>query len=83
MATITIDVDDEVLKEIEAKAAKENRNLAGVVNELLRRDLAKPYKLELEGWKWKTKLRPGVDLTSREKLYDLMDDAEEMKRRGF
>lgn len=79
--TITIDAD--VLAQLEEKAKKESREVDAVVNELLRQALGekKPYKLELQGWD--AELRPGVDLNSRSKLYELMDDADEMKRRGF
>lgn len=82
MATITITIEDEVLKRLEEKAAKENRSADEVANDLIRQELAKAYKLELEGWNWKTELQPGIDLTSRDKLYDVLDGAEEMKRRG-
>ena len=81
MATITI--EDDLLRQLEEKAAEENRSADEVANEVLRWGLKKPYKLELEGWKWKTELQPGIDLTSREKLYDILDGPDEMKRRGF
>ena len=74
MATITI--EDELLRQLEEKAAKESRSADEVANELLRKSLGKPYKLELEGWKWKTELQPGIDLTDRNKLYDAMDDPD-------
>ncbi len=80
-----IAIEDDVLKQLEEKAAKESRTAEEVANELLRQSLeaAKPYKLELEGWKWKTELQPGIDLTDRDKLYDILDGPDEMKRRGF
>lgn len=74
MAQATIAIDEELLKQIEEKAAKESRTAEEVANELLRQSLAKPYKLELQGWN--AELRPGVDLTDRDKLYELMDGPE-------
>jgi hypothetical protein len=77
-----IAIEDDVLKQLEEKAAKESRTTDEVANELLRQsfEAAKPYKLELEGWK--TELQPGVDLTDRDKLYDLMDGDELLKKYG-
>jgi len=73
MATITI--DDDVLKQLEEKAGKESRTADEVANDLLRKQLEeKPYKLELEGWKWPSELL--VDITDREKLYEALDDPE-------
>jgi hypothetical protein len=76
MAQATITIDEDLLKQIEEKAAKESRTAEEVANELLREALEKPYKLELEGWKWKTELQPDIDLTDRNKLYDILDGPE-------
>jgi len=80
MATITIDED--LLKRIEEKAAKESRTAEQIANELLRSSLngQKPYKLELEGWN--AQLRPGVDLSDRNQMYELMDGDELAKKYG-
>jgi len=80
MATITLTVDDEVMKELEERAAKESRSVEEVANELLQNS-ARPYKLELEGWNWPSELL--VDVSDREKLYEVLDDDEYMKKRGF
>jgi plasmid stability protein len=77
VATITI--DDDVMKDLAERAAKESRSADDVANELLRKSV-KPYKLELEGWP--AELKPGVDLTDRNKLYELMDGAELVKKYG-
>ncbi len=76
MAQATITIDEDLLKQIEEKAAKESRTAEEVANELLRQSLEakKPYKLELQGWN--AELQPGVDLEDRSKLYDLMDGPE-------
>jgi len=76
MATITI--DDDVLKKLEEKAGKESRTAEEVANELLRKSL-EPYKLDLEGWKWNSELL--VDVADRQKLYEVLQDDEYMKKR--
>jgi plasmid stability protein len=72
---ITLAIDDELLKKIKEKAARDGRTLQGVANDLLRQAL-KPqtqegFKLKLRGWK--AIEQPGVDLFDRDKLFDLMD----------
>lgn len=80
MATITI--DDDVLRQLEEKAGKESRTAEEVANELLRKQLEeKPYKLDLKGWGWDSELL--VDVADRNKLYDVLEDDEYMKKRGF
>jgi plasmid stability protein len=76
VARTTLAIDDDLLKRIKEKAAREGRTLQDVVNELLRQALVqqKPkraLKLKLRGWK--ATERPGVDLLDRDKLFDLMD----------
>ncbi len=76
MARTTLAIDDDLLKRIKEKAAREGRTLQGVANDLLRQALvqqrpkSKP-KLALRGWK--AVEQPGVDLLDRDKLFDLMD----------
>jgi len=76
VARTTLAVDDDLLKRIKEKAAREGRSLQEVANELLRQALVqqKPKKrlrLALRGWT--ATERPGVDLLDRDKLFDLMD----------
>ena len=76
MARTTLAIDDDVLKRIKEKAAREGRTLQDTANELLKQALApqrsrKRIKLVLRGWKATT--RAGVDLLDRDKLFDLMD----------
>lgn len=76
MTRTTLAVDDDLLKRIKERAAREGRTFQDVANELLRQALAqqkpkKSAKLVLRGW---TAIeRPGVDLLDRDKLFDLMD----------
>jgi len=76
VARTTLAIDDDLLKRIKEKAAREGRALQDVANELLRNALIqqKPkrsLKLKLRGWT--ATERPGVDLLDRDKLFDLMD----------
>ena len=76
MARTTLAIDDDLLKRIKEKAAREGRTLQDVANQLLRNALVqwKPkrnLKLKLRGWK--ATERPGVDLLDRDKLFELMD----------
>jgi plasmid stability protein len=76
MTRTTIAIDDDLLRTIKEKAAREDRTFQDVANELLRQALLqqKPkrrQKLELRGWT-ATEL-PGVDLFDRDKLFDLMN----------
>ena len=73
---ITIDLNDELIRHAEKKAADDGVPLRDVVEDALRRYLSeKPgasgYKL-----KWTTEkgeLMPGVDLDDRDSLRDIMD----------
>jgi plasmid stability protein len=72
----TLTLDDDLLRQLKAKAAQQGTTLGAVVNDLLRHALAvqsqrRPYKLELEGWE--AQPQPGVDILDRDKLFDLMN----------
>jgi Ribbon-helix-helix protein, copG family. len=77
VARTTLAIDDDLLRKIREKAAREGRPLQDVANELLRQALvqqkgpARKHKLVLRGWT--AKERPGVDLLDRDKLFDLLD----------
>ncbi|MBK5299291.1 MAG: DUF2191 domain-containing protein [Vicinamibacteria bacterium] len=68
-------IEPRVLRELKLRAADEGRTLQDVANELLKRGLHRvdpsPFTLQLEGWS--AEVRPGVDLTDRDALFDLMD----------
>lgn len=68
-------IEPRVLRALERRAADEGRTLQDVANELLKRGLhradAAPFTLQLEGWT--AEVRPGVDLTDRDALFDLVD----------
>jgi len=76
VARTTLAIEDDLLKRIKEKAAREGRTFQDVANELLRSALVhhrpkQKLKLHLRGWK--AKELPGVDLLDRDKLFDLMD----------
>ena len=75
MPRTTLAIDDDLLKTIKEKAARDGRTFQDVANELLRQALKprprKAVKLKLRGWK--AVEQPGVDLLDRDKLFDLMD----------
>lgn len=68
-------IEPRVLRALKRRAADEGRTLQDVANELLKRGLytgdPTPFTLQLEGWT--AEIRPGVDLTDRDALFDLMD----------
>ena len=76
---ITLDLDGQLLREAEARAASEGRTLAQLVEEVLRgrvRASAAPDNLNLlvkPGW-----LKPGIDIDidNRNSLYDQLDDLD-------
>lgn len=75
MARTTLAIEDELLRTLKSKAAREGRTLQDVANELLRQGLAQrrqrgDYRLELDGWA--AQEQPGVDILDRDKLFDLM-----------
>lgn len=74
----TLTLDGDVLKALRRRAREQDRPLKDVVNEALRRGLALgevhatpryEFRLRTVGGR----LLPGVDLTDRDKLFDLMD----------
>jgi hypothetical protein len=76
MKRTTVALDERLLRDLKATAAKRGITLAALVNELLRQALAaKPgrgeYKFKFGGWK--SELQPGVDICDRNKLFDLLD----------
>lgn len=73
MPRTTIDIEEALLRRLKQRAAAEDRALQDVVNDALRDGLARPkrdrYVFRLDGWKGEA--QPGVDLTDRDKLFDV------------
>ncbi len=75
MRRTTLAIEDRLLRRLKEKAAREDRTLQEVANELLKQGLdmrpqRSDYRLELEGWD-ATEL-PGVDVLDRDKLLDIL-----------
>lgn len=75
MPRTTIALDDALLRQLKLRAARENRPLQAVVNDLLRRALRPlaegTYKLAFPTWKGVQ--NPAVDICDRNSLGDAMD----------
>ena len=76
----TLTLDDEVLKAARRRAREQERPLKDVINEALRQGLAMGETRRLPAYTFRLKtvegrLLPGVDLTDRDKLFELMDRA--------
>ena len=76
MKRTTLALDEDLLRDLKARAAREGRTLQALANELLRQAVSRPedtrpYRLEMAGWT--ARPQPGVDLLDRDKLFDLMD----------
>ncbi|CAN5867974.1 hypothetical protein BH20GEM1_BH20GEM1_15970 [soil metagenome] len=75
MARTTLKLDEDLLRRLKEKAAREGRTLQSLANDLLRQGLAAPrtseYRLGL--LTWKGELQPGADIFDRDTLFDLME----------
>lgn len=82
----TVRLDERLLREAKALAARERRTLTAVIDDALRQFLARrsgpgkrtPVKLITSGTGG---LRPGVDLDDTAALIDLMEDGEPLDKR--
>ena len=75
MPRTTLKLDEDLLRRLKERAAREGRTLQALANDLLRHGLAEApkgeYRLEIPTWKGV--LQPGVDLSDRDSLFDLME----------
>jgi len=74
----TLTLDDDVLKVARRRAREQDRPLKDVINEALRQGLAMGEVHPTTTYKFRLKtvegrLLPGVDLTDRDKLFELME----------
>jgi hypothetical protein len=74
----TLTLDDVVLKAARRRARDQERPLKDVINEALRQGLAMSEAHAATTYKFRLKtvegrLLPGVDLTDRDKLFELME----------
>lgn len=75
MTRTTLKLDEDLLRRLKEKAAREGRTLQSVASDLLRQGLIPPrepdYALEL--LTFRAELQPGIDLFDRESLFDGME----------
>lgn len=76
MARTTLRLDDDLLRRLKERAARDGTTLQSLANDLLRQALANAdrsadYKLELAGWQ--ADLQRGVDLLDRDSIFDVME----------
>jgi hypothetical protein len=74
----TLTLEDDVLKAAKRRAKAQDRPLKDVINEALRQGLALGDVRQLPSYEFRLKtvsgrLLPGVDLTDRDKLFELME----------
>jgi hypothetical protein len=74
----TLDINDELLKQVRQVAARTNRSMTSIVEDALRTALhrrppAKRRKVNLPVSKERLGLRPGVDLNNTAALLDILD----------
>jgi len=74
----TLTLDDDVLKAAKRRAREQDRPLKDVINEALRQGLAMSDARQPPAYTFRLKtvdgrLLPGVDLTDRDKLFELME----------
>jgi Arc/MetJ family transcription regulator len=71
----TLALDDDLLATLKRRAAEQRTTLQAVVNDVLRHAVTAKrsgrFVLRLRGWK--AAEQPGVDITDRDKLFDLMN----------
>lgn len=72
----TIDINDVLFRAAKRRAAERGTSLRDVVEAALRQHLGKPPATGGYRLVWRTesgRIQPGVDLTDRNALFDLMD----------
>jgi hypothetical protein len=74
----TLTLDDDVLEAARRRAREQDRPLKDVINEALRQGLAMADERRTSAHTFRLKtvggrLLPGVDLTDRDKLFELME----------
>ncbi|MEJ2077834.1 MAG: hypothetical protein P8020_14395 [Acidobacteriota bacterium] len=75
MVRTTLALDEDLLRALKEKAARQGVTLQTLTNDLLRESLlrrGKPgFHLQLVGWE--AEQQPGVDILDRDKLFELMN----------
>ena len=76
MGKISLQLDEELLRKLTARASQEGTSLKVLVNRLLQIALQsqekQKYEFKLKGWN--SELQPGIDISNRNTYLDLLDD---------
>ena len=75
----TIVMDEELLRGVREVAARQGWNLSRAISELVCVGMHAHASFEPVEFRWKTvrgKVRPGVDIDDRDRLYDVMGETE-------
>lgn len=74
----TLDIDDHLMRRVRKQAAESGQTVTGFIEAALREAFShrkaareKPYRLRWK--KMRGRLKPGVDLTDRDTLYERME----------
>ena len=73
----TLDINDELLRQVKRRAADERTSLRAVIESALRAHIRPPRRGTSYRLRWRTekcRLRPGVRIEDRDALFDLMED---------
>jgi len=73
----TLDINDELLRQVKRRAADEGTSLRAVIEGALRAHIGRPRRGKTYRLRWRTekgRMRPAVRIEDRDALFDLMDD---------
>lgn len=76
MQRTTLAIEEQVLTELRARAARDGLSLAAVTNELLRRALRETQRTQVPAHRWKVTRRggPRVDIANCDALFAAMEE---------
>jgi hypothetical protein len=82
MSRTTIAFEEDLLRRLKARAAREGTTLSGLVNALVRMALGRPSrsKYRFQPTLGRGRLRPGVVIEDRDALFDVMGERDERDR---
>jgi hypothetical protein len=73
----TLDINDELLRQVKRRAADEGTSLRAVIESALRSHIGRPRRGTSYRLHWRTekgRVRPGVRIDYRDGLFDRMED---------
>ena len=73
----TLDINDELLRQVKRRAADEGTSLRAVIESALRAHIGRPRRGTSYRLRWRTekgRVRPAVRIEDRDALFDLIED---------